>query len=271
VGIVLTVAGERLLEGIRPILASVAQLKSISSPAMVRKVEFEELRIGGSLSASAEMLPSRLARFRLTHPNVNLVLRTRTSVELERLVLDSKLDLAVSVRLPRSDALAYRFLALERVAMFVPSNHHLVKKDRLSLSDLLAEPLIIRGGKGSSGIVDKALRQIRDGGVLIRIAMQCDGPTAIKAGVREKMGVGMLYEDSIKAEVASGEFKILKIPGLELTAESYLIYLKSKSLSPLAQEFVKLLTIRGSERRNGVPTIPGKPGARSLRTLDHPA
>ena len=64
---------------------------------------------------------------------------------------------------------------------------------------------------------------------------------AIKAAVRQNMGVGIVYEDVIKSEVASGEFKILDVDGLELEGESFIIYSKTRPLSPVAQEFLELL------------------------------
>ena len=174
------------------------------------------------------------------------------------MVLDSMLDLAVSVRVPHSDELTCKFRALEKVAMFVPASHRLAKKNKLSLSDLLAEPLIIRGGRGASGVVDQAMKELRQSGLTVNIAMQCDGPTAIKAAVRQNMGVGMVYQDSLKTEVDSGEFKILKIPGLELSGESYVIYSKKRPLSSLAQEFINLLGVTRSKRLDNRPAIIGK-------------
>jgi hypothetical protein len=62
--------------------------------------------------------------------------------------------------------------------------------------------------------------------------------------------------DSIKSEVAAGEFKILKVPGLEWVGQSYIVYLKNQPLSPIAQEFLEMLRderarIASKTRSNG--------------------
>ena len=246
-GVEITEAGQLFLRSITPILEQVAKLEGGFRPP-APKSERETLRVGGTDSVSAELLPSLLAVFRLRHPTAELEMRTRTSDHLERMVSSSVLDLAVTVREARSSDLACEPLRREKIAMFVPSNHRLVHKSRLQLSDVLAEPLIIRGGKGGSGVFDKAMQQIRDRGLDLKIAMYCDGPTEIKAAIRQNMGVGMVYEDAIKSEVASGEFKILKVPGVELEGESSIIYSKKKKLSPLTQEFLELLR---SDRTKG--------------------
>ena len=151
------------------------------------------------------------------------------------------LDLAVTVRAPRSSELTWEPLRREKVVMFVPANHRLAQQSGLRLADMLVEPLVFRGGRGASGMIDKALKQIREQGVELKIGMQCDGPNMVKAAVRQNMGVGLVYEDALEAEVASGEFKILKVCGLELEAESFIVYRKKRPLSPLAQEFLELL------------------------------
>jgi hypothetical protein len=55
------------------------------------------------------------------------------------------------------------------------------------------------------------------------------------------MGVGMVFEESLKAEVAAGKFKILKVRGVELEGESYVVYSRGRPLGPWAQEFLEML------------------------------
>jgi DNA-binding transcriptional LysR family regulator len=271
-GIEITEAGKLFLRAVTPILDQVAQLE-VGTARSAKKEARETLRVGGTEVASAELLPAVLADFRRFHPAAELEMRTRTSDRLERMVATAALELAVTVREPRSSDLASEPLRRERIAMFVPSNHPLAEKNRLQLSEVLAEPLITRGGKGSSGVVDRALQQIRAAGLNFKIGIHCDGPTAIKAAVRKNMGVGIAFETAIRTEVASGEFKILKVPGVSLEGESFVIYPRRRKPSPLALEFLDLLRRAGchtqeadmrqasrSRRRNprhyeGVPAI----------------
>jgi DNA-binding transcriptional LysR family regulator len=259
-GIEITPAGKLFLRTITPILDQVAKLEAGAKPPAPKSAR-EILRVGGTEIASAELLPSLLADFRKLHPTAELEMRTRTSEHLERMVTTSILDLAVTVREPRSSTLAYESLRREKIAMFVPSQHPLADKTRLQLSDVLIEPLITRGGKGSSGVVDEALERIRDAGMDFRIGMHCDGPMAIKAAVRQNMGVGIAFEDAVRSEVVSGEFKILKIPGVELEGESFIIYPKKRKLAPLAAEFLELLRRAQSKRQEVNRTA--RPAARS--------
>ncbi len=240
-GVALTPAGERLLLGIGPILEMVGKLRRNGAAAGAHKAGHDLLRVGGIESASVQLLPLVLARFHARHPEVALEFRTRTSNQLERMVLGAAMDLAVTARRPVSVDLRCEPLRKERVALFVPASHRLAKRHRLMLTEVLAEPLIVRGGRDGGGVTDQALQQLRDRSAVIRIGMHCDGPAEIKAAVAQGMGVGMVFEEALKADAAAGKFKILKVPGLALEGESYVVYSKSRPLGPWAEEFLQLL------------------------------
>jgi LysR family transcriptional regulator, transcriptional activator of the cysJI operon len=240
-GIEITPVGKAFLRQVIPILEQVAKLAGGGRAREMRGVTRDSLTVGGTFSASAVLLPALLARLRQQHPNAELEFRTSTSENLERCVLNSVVDLAVTNREPASKELIGELLQREKVVAFVPPSHALARRKFVLLVDLLAEPLIIRGGKGVSGTTENGLKRLSDLGHQVSIAMRCAEPAAIKAAVRQKMGVGVAFADSIEAEVDSGEFKILKVRGLGLEAKSYIVYPRKRALSPLAQDFLQLL------------------------------
>jgi len=262
-GVVLTADGQAFLRRVVPILNQVAQLKQGPKVAHL-KAASPMLRVGGTSTPSAVLLPKLLARMHHQYPRADLELRTRTSNQLQRLLSRSLLDLAVSARVPPSAGLESELFRREKVALFVAANHRLAKRSNVQLCDLLKEPLVLRGGLGSSGLADKAIENLRAGGAEIKIAMYCDGPTSVKAAVRQKIGVGVVLADSIKAEVASGEFKILKVPGVDLVGESYIVYAKKRPLSPIAQEFLEMLR-RERDRINSKTRSTGSRRSKSSR------
>jgi DNA-binding transcriptional LysR family regulator len=238
-GVEITEAGQALLQMINPILEQVARLEMEFKKAGGRSAP-EVLTVGGTYSASAYLLPQLLACLGKQHPKAELEFRTNTSEELERLVMSSALDLAVIDR-KSSKELKSELLRREEVVVFAPSGHRLVNRARVDLLDLFAEPLIIRGGKGISGNTERRFRELRQQGFPVNIALRCEGPGAVKAAVRQGMGVGVAFEDVIRGEIESGEFKPIKVSGLQLEAKSFIIYSPKRPLSPLAQEFLQLL------------------------------
>jgi DNA-binding transcriptional LysR family regulator len=264
-GIVLTDAGERLLAGIRPILKSVDKLKKGSVPVIERKFASMVLRTGGTFSACAVLLPTLLARLQLLHHEARFECRTSTSEQLERSVINRKMDVAVTARAATSRELACEPLRSERIVAFVPSGHPLARKKSLTGPELFNETLIIRGGTGISGTTEKALRRFRTQGSEIKIGLRCDDPMAIRAAVRQKMGVGVAFEETIKADAEGGEFKILKVRGLELAGASFIVYSKQRQLSPIAQEFLELLRASRSKQHAISPSTDHQPHMKKLK------
>ena len=253
-GIEITEAGQVFLRDITPILELVAKLGEGSKPLSSQRLVSNALRVGGTFSASAVLLPRLLAQFQQRHPKADLEFRTSSSEHLERLVAGSAMDVAVTDREAPSKELHSERLRREKVMVFVPPSHSLSRRQTVKLADVLAEPLIVRGGRGISGTTERELTRLRERGLIAKIVMRCDTPAAIKAAVRQKMGVGFAFEDSVKAEIDSGELKILKVRGLDLEAESFIVYPRNRALLPLAQEFLELLrearTTQFSNRRS---------------------
>lgn len=239
-GVEITEAGQLLLRNIGPILEQVAKLEGGFKPLDFKDAS-NTLRIGGTFTTCAILLPALLARLQQSHPQAELECRTRSSEQLERLVIKSAMDIAVIARPTTMHELSSEPLRVEKVVAFVPAEHPLAQKKKLGLQDLNGETLIIRGGSGIAGTTEKALKRHQLRGLGIKIGLRCEDPMAVKAAVRQGMGVGMGFEDTIKPEVAAGELKILKVRGLELDGRSFIIYSKQRALSPLAQEFLELL------------------------------
>ncbi len=239
-GVELTDAGRCFLGKIGPILEQVAALEKNSGPAEA-KTPRAALSVGGTFSASAMMLPTLLARFRRLHPDLDLELQTGTTAKLERLVARGVMQIAVTDRRPVGHSLESESLRAEKVLVFVRPDHPLARLESVSLSELLSEPLIVRSGKGISGATQNALKKLKEQGWAVRIGMLCDGPGVIKAGVRQNMGVGIAFADSIRLELEAGEFTVLQVKDFEIRAESFVIYAKNRPLAAPARDFLELL------------------------------
>ena len=121
-GVVITAEGQAFLLRIVPILNQMAELETGAKPA-VPKGPAQVLKVGGTFSASAVLLPKLLARMRLRYPGAEFEIRTRNSDQLERQLSLSLLDLVVSARVPPSAELAAEPLRQEKIALFVLANH----------------------------------------------------------------------------------------------------------------------------------------------------
>jgi LysR family transcriptional regulator, transcriptional activator of the cysJI operon len=239
-GIQLTRDGTEFLTQIDPI---VAQLKNIEARYLngYREQQAGPLRVGGTYGPSSNILPSLLAIYRKTHPKVDIVLRSNSNSVIHNLVLNGELEVAVCSRPASSTDLQSEPYVTQKLVAFAAKSDPVAKKRELNLSDLGKIPLIIRSDKESQSTTHPMLSALRKKGYKLNIAMLCDSPEAIKTAVSKKLGVGIMYEDALKDGLAAGVFKQVHISGLSMEGKTYIIFHKSRPLSPNGEIFLNLL------------------------------
>ncbi len=239
-GIELTEAGRLFLGRIEPILEQVAQIKSVF-PLREEGAETRRLKIGGTFGLSTLLLPSLAARFKKTHSEMEIELRTGSAQRLEQLLLNGHVEIAVSTHRPHHPELVWEPFQRERMVLFVSPAHPLARKSKVTLVDVQAFPLVIRYIAGVQGATVRLLNEFAGQGLKFKIGMRCEAPDAIKEAVKENAGIGIVFEDVVKREGDRGEFKVLKGHGLRLESDTYILYRADRPLSALAQEFLTLL------------------------------
>jgi DNA-binding transcriptional LysR family regulator len=236
----LTDAGSSLLRHVNAILAHLEEAKNqLKAPKKLTKSD--PLKIGGSYAASALLLPSLLVKFKNTHRDTSIILRTGTTREVKSMLLNSTVEIALLNELPVNPDFASEPFRKEKLVVFAAPNHPLARKKRLSLADLRQAALVTTG---MASAVDKMLNHLVHEGLGARIAIQCGSPASVKIVVKNKMGLGILFEDMLIQEIKNKVFKVLGVPGLALTVQSYIVYYRDRPLSPSAQDFLALLRQR---------------------------
>jgi LysR family transcriptional activator of glutamate synthase operon len=137
----------------------------------------------------------------------------------------------------------------ERIVAFVPIHHPLAKKRKVNLSDLLREPLVVRGASGIESTRKRMLREMEKRGYHPKVAAFYDSADAVKVAVRKNTGVGLLYKETIKHDVQKGDFKILKIDDLKLDVHTFVVFHKNRPLSDNAKLFLDFLRGRKQNHR----------------------
>jgi DNA-binding transcriptional LysR family regulator len=236
----LTDAGSSLLRHVNAILVHLDDAKKeLKSRKDLTKSE--PLKVAGSYAASALLLPSLLVNFKSKHRDTSIILRTGTTREVKTMLLNSTVELALLNEFPANPNLASEPFRKEKLVVFAAPSHPLARKKQLSLSDLRQAALVTTG---MASAVDKMLNHLVHEGLGAKIAIQCGSPASVKIVVKNKIGLGILFQDMLIQEIRNKLFKVLEIPGLALTVQSYIVYYKDRPLSPSAQDFLALLRQR---------------------------
>lgn len=235
-GIQLTDEGRVFLKEIEPILIQVDLLKKKFGISLKQG----SLTIGGSHSPSASFLPLLVSVFNETHPDTRLVFRTHNSDVLERMVADSEVEIAVVTNRSDSPYLLYEPCREEELVFFASPEHALAKQKSLTLPELANAPLVVFK-KGRLRAFEAVLHQIEKRGLTWNAVMYCESSDALKAAVKAKMGLGIIYRDLVQPGINRREFRMIAVPELKMYSESYIIYHKEKPLSENAKVFLSLL------------------------------
>jgi DNA-binding transcriptional LysR family regulator len=198
--------------------------------------------VGGTYGPASRILPSLLTVFKKNHPQVDVTLRANSGGIIHQQILHGDLEIGVCSRAPSPSSMLYSepYIPMKLVA-FVTKSHPVAKKKELTLSDLEHVPLIVRMDNDLQSTTHTVLNALRKQGYKLNIAMRCESPEAVQIAVTQNLGIGLLYEDAVRAAIERGSFKIVQIRGLEIESQTYVVYHNERSLSPNAEEFLKLL------------------------------
>jgi LysR family transcriptional regulator, low CO2-responsive transcriptional regulator len=233
-GVELTERGRAFLYAIRPIVAQVAEVESTFTFKPNEKKKASFLRVGGSRNHSVTVLPEILRAFQQDHPWVRFALETNDSRTMEQRVLSAAVEIALINHTSSSEQIVYEpYKQMGIVAFALASSPFIGNK--ITLDELFQFPLVVRRRSTT-------LRELLKQGYKPNVAVQCDVSEAVKAAVQRELGVGILYRETVEADLKSRNLKILHVPELErVRTKSFIIYNKNKPLSGVAQDFLDAL------------------------------
>lgn len=242
-GISLTPDGRFFLEKAEPIISQAEELTKTLGPPQ-RGESAAPLAIGASNGPAARFLPLVAARFRERHPDVELRLRTETSLKLEAMVQSGEIEIAVVTGRAKLPGLNYERCRRESAVLFAAPGSPLARAE-MSMAELGETPVVLFK-RGKVGATAQFADQMRRAGIRVRVAMRCDTVEAVKNAVREGVGIGLLYRDGLERDIARGELQLIGVAGLDMRIDSTIVYARRR-LSPAAGEFLRLL--RDQRRR----------------------
>lgn len=248
-GIDLTTEGQQFLGEIQPLLA---QLEHFDTEFR-RHSDTERLNtltLAGTYALSADSIPLLLANFQKINPQIQLSLSTGNQRTVEKFLVDGKVEIALTTSAgTQSAALKTERYGQERIAAFVPIHHPLAKKRKVTLSELLREPLVLRGASGVESTRKRILMELKKTGRQPKVAAFYDSAAAVKVAVRKNTGVGLLYEQTVKHDAQKGDFKVLKIDDLNFYVDTFFVHHKIRSLSDNAKLFLNFLRRQTCKQR----------------------
>ena len=232
----LTEAGTEVYRYARSILQQVDEMDDVLDK--LKGVAGGRLKIA-AISSANYFAPRLLGTFYQRFPDVSVSMDVTNQTSVLRQVIGNEVDMAIMGQPPKdSQVEAIPFMA-NPLIIVAPPEHRLAKRKRIAQKELEKEVFLVREpGSGTRGAMERFFREQK---LRLTTGMGMGSLSSIKQGVRAGLGLGLLPRDAVQVELQIGHLVELKVKGLPIERQWYVVLHKGKRLSLAAEEFKSLL------------------------------
>jgi DNA-binding transcriptional LysR family regulator len=181
-----------------------------------------------------------LKKFREMHPKTVVSAQNSSdNEELERALIEGKLDFAFATRPPDSQSLEYVLWKRTRLVLITPKNHRLATRQSVSITELVQEPLVVLNpdARGDRDTIGNEF--LRIGCPKPNIVVETSNSEIIVAYVEAGLGVSIISETSMLNQ--KRDVKAIPISDIKNKSEIGLLTRRAQYISWSTREFLSLV------------------------------
>ncbi|MBC5783546.1 CysB family HTH-type transcriptional regulator [Ramlibacter sp. USB13] len=196
-----TEPGQHVLKSIELIMREVGNLKRIGEQFSAQ--DSGTLSIATTHTQARYVLPIPVAKLREAYPKVSVSLHQGSPDQVARMILDEVAEIGIATESLSDypDLVTMPCYEWQHV-LVLPQGHALAKKERVTLEDLAAEPLVTYHPSFTGRTrIDTAFAQKK---LQPRIALEAIDSDVIKTYVRLGLGIGIVAEMAVRDDPLNG-------------------------------------------------------------------
>lgn len=234
--VALTDAGARLLPYAEKMLSLNEEARCV---VVGGDVPTGTLTITAPESICTYCLPEVLSQFRKRFPQVKLLFRPSSFLDIRRSVSEGEMDLGFLIEERQySTALTIEVLAPEPLYLLVSPDHHLASCRSVSSCDLEGEQFLLTElGCAYRNALERGLNEA---GIHISTHLEFEGVEAIKQCAIAAMGIAFLPAMTVRRELEDGSLIPLNWEDQQFSAMVQMLWHKDKWVSPALQAFLEV-------------------------------
>lgn len=221
--IYLTTAGEKVYHA----------FKKISQ--QYRNLDFEigqlhhnfsgEFKLGASSTISQYVIPKIIASFHKRYPQIQIYLLNGNSFEMENLLLDNKIDLALVENQSTQSGVQYTNFLDDELIIVTGKNSVYAKHDTISLQDLTQIPIVLREqGSGTLEVIQHTLKKQNIHFEQLNTLIHLGSTESIKNFLQDFDGLAIVSEKAVQNELYLQTLVKLKIVGFSISRKFRIAY-----------------------------------------------
>jgi LysR family transcriptional regulator, transcriptional activator of the cysJI operon len=234
--VVLTDAGQLLVPYANRVIAAVDDAHHAIDE--LQGLERGSLRIGASTTPGMYLVPQVVARFKRSHPKIDIHLRIKDTREVEDGVLNNEFDFGfVGGHLAAAEVSAHAWLT-DELLLVVSPDHRLRNKKTVRKQDLEGESFIVR----ESGSATRAtiVTQLQQANFELETVIEMENPESIKKAVQSGLGIAFISKFAIATELKAKTLTAIRVRDLTINRELKIVHRKDKHLSRAAVAFIEM-------------------------------
>ena len=214
-------------------------------------LEQGEISMGGSTIPGEYILPALIGRFNKKYPHLSVKLKISDSSDIENRILAGQLELGVIGSKSTHSNILSQQLWEDELVLAVPADHPFARLKTVSLKELRETPFILREeGSGTLKILEAYLHESGENGTEdFQVSARFGSSTAVKEGIKSGLGLSILSARAIDTELKAGLLKVLKIKGVSISRNFFLIRNKLRIASPSCQAMFNYLLATAVEKK----------------------
>jgi DNA-binding transcriptional LysR family regulator len=205
-----------------------------------------KLVIGASTIPGEYILPQLLAKFKKAFPDVFPTLRIGDSNNIYESVLRGEVDLGVIGKAVKDKNIVTQKYLGDEIILAAPAAY---KASVLQKDECKTIPLLVREkGSGSRSSIEEHLSRMGLTLDCLNIIAEIGSSQALIQAVKAGMGLAFTSRLSVQDEIARGTLKAVKLKGILVHRNFYVITHRMRFNSLICRSFIEFLTGSGEDK-----------------------
>lgn len=198
----------------------------------------------GLVSTAKYFAPRVLAAFMKSHPDVDIRIKFANRAEIMTALRDFDLDFAITGRPPKEFEINSVVIGDHPHIVIAAPDHPLASRKRLPFPALAGERFLLR--EQGSGTRLLMRRLFAGAGLNPDLGLELGGNETIKQAVMAGLGIALISAHTVSAELADGRLVALRVTGLPVVRQWFIVRPRNKRLLPVARELWDFFAASGA-------------------------
>lgn len=200
-----------------------------------------EFKIGASSTISQYLIPKAIASFHKRYPKIQIFLMNGNSFEMEKLLLDSQIDIALVENQSSQSGIRYKNFLDDELIVVTGGNSVYSKRESISKDELSKFPIVLREqGSGTLEVIKEAFSRQGINFELVNTLIHLGSTESIKNFLLDFDGIAIVSEKSVSTELYLKSLVRLKVNGFTIPRKLRIAY-KQGHKSPQVELFENFL------------------------------